>query len=71
MNKITELSITAYLHLQAVRARAAEQLAAQDPEQGSSSAETAVIIAMVVLLAVTVITIIGKKVIDKAESISF
>lgn len=71
MIKITALSITAYLHVQAIRTRAAERMAEQDRERGSSSAETAVIIAAIVLIAVTVITIIGKKVIDKANSISF
>lgn len=71
MSKITALSFAAYLHAQAIRTRAAQRLAGQDHERGSSSAETAVIIAAIVLLAVTVITIIGKKVIDKANSISF
>jgi len=71
MSKITALSIAAYLQAQAIRIRVAERLAEQDRERGSSSAETAVIIAAIVLLAATVITIIGKKVIDKANSISF
>lgn len=71
MSKIIALSIAAYLRAQAVRERAARRLAEQDRERGSSSTETAVIIAAIVVIAATVITIIGKKVIDKANSISF
>lgn len=71
MNKITELSIAVFLRVQAVRGQATKRLAEQDRERGSSSAETVVIIAAVVLMAVAVIAIIAKKVIAKADSISF
>jgi hypothetical protein len=71
MSKITALSIAAYLRAQAIRTRAAQRLADQERERGSSSAETAVIIAAIVLIAAAVIMIIGKKVLDKANSISF
>lgn len=70
MNKITELSIAVYLHTLALRTRAKRRLAEQDRERGSTT-ETVVIIAAVVLMAVTVIAIIAKKVIAKADSISF
>ncbi|WP_034267759.1 hypothetical protein [Actinospica robiniae] len=71
MNKISTLPIAVYLYVQNMRTRAAERLEAQDRERGSTTVETAVIIAAIVVIAVSVITIIGKKVVDKANSISF
>lgn len=71
MNKISTLPIAVYLYVQGIRTRAAERMAQDDPERGSSTIETVVIFAAIVVIAVTVITIIGKKVIDKANSISF
>ena len=71
MNKITELSIAVFLRIQSVHARATKRLAEQDTERGSNSVETVVILAAVVLMAVAMIAIIAKKVIAKADSISF
>lgn len=71
MNKITELSIAIFLRMQNVRAHATKRLAEQDRERGSNTVETVVLLAAIVLMAVTVTAIIAKKIIAKADSISF
>ncbi|MFC5828627.1 hypothetical protein [Nonomuraea insulae] len=58
---------------QAVRALLLDRLerARADPEKGAMSAEAMIIIAALVLVAVTVMGIVTAKIVDKANTIDF
>jgi len=72
MYKITELQLAAYLRARAAGAQIYSRLHERErDERGSSTTETVLIIAGLAVLALTVLAVIGKKVLDKADSISF